>query len=154
MKKLVTCIAYSSLIFALACNKDKKKQYSTWVVNGNEPFTTNDVEYSVNKSGPHLASLYNENGFSFSNNGAGTAYNAFTEGFHLLSSDTVSNNPEFLHAFFLYHYMSYRPMPNHNDSIEVSSVNSKVRYKLYPSWFVNSSNANDSILIEGTFNEP
>ncbi len=153
MKKIlsISLIVIVSII-CTACKKDKPRQYSYWKINGQE-FSTNDTKYSIAKNGSDLTS-YGSNSFSFYNLGYGVPSTAFTVGQHLLSPDTISNDPELLHAYFKYNDIIYSPMPDHNDTIVVSMPNQKIRYTLYPSWFVNKNNANDSVLIEGTFNEP
>lgn len=142
-----------SCIFVLACGKQHHKPYSTWAVNGKDTFRTNEVYYRKDKS---ETSLYSEgiNSFAFSNLGAGVGADAFTPGIHVLSSDNSSHNPDLLHAFFKYYDTAYTPMPFHNDTIEVLLISGKLRYRLYNSWFVNIDNPDDSVSIQGTFNEP
>jgi|GEM_PF-1344914 len=164
MKHLIFPAALLSIVLLVASCGDKhppepqpepEKQYSTWIVNGTDTFSTNNVGYSINKSGTYLVSSGTDNSFAFYNLGVGNvAYNAFSPGIHLLSPEINNGNPELLRAFFIYNDVRYTPMPNHNDTIEVLYVNEKVRYELYPSWFVSGNNAHDSIMISGTFNEP
>jgi hypothetical protein len=55
---------------------------------------------------------------------------------------------------FYYHNRSYGISPNETKALKASENNNKASYYLAPTWFVNTNDANDSVLIQGVFNEP
>lgn len=144
------------LLLLPACRREAHHgQYSTWIINHTDTFRTNEVSYSSNKAGTGLATASGYNGFTFRNGSAGMPYNAFTPGTHLLSPETESNDPELCRAYFYYKGDIYTPSPDYNDTLIVTLENDKYRFTMRPSWFIHGeAGLEDSIIIEGVFNEP
>lgn len=141
-----------AILLLFSCKKEKPKPFSYWKINGLD-YSSNDVEHVEDKAGFYFRSA-GSNWFHFSSRSAGNWSHGFSIGRHTLTTDTSSNDPELLHAAFSVGSVIYRPMPNHEDTLDISSVNNRMLYLLHPSWFVNQININDSVLIEGTFHQP
>ena len=134
------------LLILTACNKDNKKQYSTWYVNG-EMFRTNDVKLTKGKA-LHIFDAKNYN------NGFVIQFNLGyfpTEGRYLI--DCRQANPEWCCMSINYNGIGYiNPKVTY---LNLSTNNKKFRYTLEPTWFFNSYKmTEDSIWVKGEFNEP
>jgi hypothetical protein len=158
-KLKATILIASGFLLLFACNKkdkDAPKQYSTWIVNGADTFTTNNVDTQIASNPDHsnygavLASHDDKNRFSlafqldyFPSNGKYQLYTPPAGGTVLTAIKFYYNNQ------FYYHTMSKI------DTIYTSSINNKPSYAMPPSWFINYNNpTGDSISIQGTFNIP
>ena len=138
-------LTFLSLILLTACNKDNKKQYSTWYVN-DEMFRTNDVKLTKGKAKHIFNSKDIDNKFDIE----------FNLG-HFPSDDKYlincsQKNPAWVCVTINYKHVSYdNPKTTY---LQAGMHNKKFRYTLEPAWFYNVSDANDSILVKGEFNEP
>lgn len=141
--KNAVLVAIAALAFA-ACKKDEPKQFSHLLVNG-ASFSSNKVTKSETKGG--ASSLVEEdNLFRLSFATPSLPGNAV----YLLKNP--SPYPE--HAFLTIQYQHnvYRVT---RDSVwlDFNLINGKRQYVLAPTWF-ESVTSEDSVLVEGVFNEP
>ncbi len=147
MSKNVSLICLLICFFLFACKKEK--QYCTWTVNG-ESFSTNEGETSIGKAVSRFSSLNHDN------------QNYFRIGFNVgyLPTDgqykIAYNVPGSIFAGISFYYKGifYTSSPFTENYLVASSNKDKARYSLPSTWFVNYDNHNDSVLIQGTFNEP
>jgi hypothetical protein len=151
MKNLLFIIV--TLLLLQSCKDDvqpePEKQYSTWKVNG-ETFTSNDITIGINQVRAGLSSHNSPNRFGiifwvsyFPVNGEWP-----------LAINRNLQNPDSVSMGIYYNNQPYGISVNDAHPLVASKVNNKASYYLEPTWFVNTGNPNDSVLIEGTFNEP
>ncbi len=141
MKKIY--IPLLSLLLFAACKK--KKQYSTWYVNG-EMFRTNDVSVAEGKARHVFYSGNIDNKFSIRFN----LGHFPTDDKYLIKC--AGQNPAWVCVTINYKHVSYdNPKTTY---LQAGMHNKKFRYTIEPAWFYNVSDANDSILVKGEFNEP
>ncbi|OJU74765.1 MAG: hypothetical protein BGO09_08420 [Bacteroidetes bacterium 47-18] len=134
------------LLILAACNKDNKKQYSTWYVNG-EMFRTNDVGITEGKVKHIFNSKDIDNKFYIE-----LRIDLFSiEGDYLF--DCSYPHPMTCCMVINYKHVSYINVKS-SSYLRGNIYNKKCRYTLNPTWFYNESDANDSILVKGEFNEP
>ena len=132
------------LILLTACNKDNKKQYSTWYVNGQE-FKSNNVKKDIGNSAS-LINCYDEiNRFTI-----GFIIPLPTFGTYPLLIGTYAH-PDSVNINFYYNNNFY--IPYHNGELKIIG-NKKFKAELSPAWFKNYDDPFDTVLISGTFNEP
>ncbi|RZK73299.1 MAG: hypothetical protein EOO85_17625 [Pedobacter sp.] len=127
----------------------KRKPYSTWKVNGIE-YSSNNVEAVVGKAVAILASHeYNRFDISFSGNYLPQSGNWPIRKLHanLQSPDSVT-------IYFYEGTKIFKPSFNESTRLRAVEYNGKSQVTLPPTWFVDYYNDTDSVLIEGTFNEP
>lgn len=133
------------LLLLISCNKDNKKQYSTWYVNGQE-FKSNNVQKDIGKIVSGIM--------------GGEQANRFTLAFYFSPLPTSGTfhvirgkhaHPDSVNFVFYYNNNFYTPY--HDGSINIIN-NKKFRAELSPTWYKNYDNPLDTVLISGTFNEP
>ena len=138
-------LTFLPLILLTACNKDNKKQYSTWYVNGQE-FKSNNVKKDIGKAVSVIACRDEINRFTL------TFYFSSlpTSGvFHVIRGKNA--HPDSVNFVFYYNNNFYTPY--HDGSINIIN-HKKFRAELSPTWYKNYDNPLDTVLISGTFNEP
>jgi hypothetical protein len=151
MKNLLFIIA--TLLLLQSCKDDvqpePEKQYSYWKVNG-ENFKSNNISIGIGKvrSGFSSQDLANRFGLTFY-----LPYLPTNEEWPIVSNN-VQQNSNLAELGFWYQGQPYGISIHENNNLIASKVNNKASYYLEPTWFVNTGNVNDSVLIEGTFNEP
>lgn len=157
MKKSLLAIVCALCLCNNACKKEDNRQYSTWYVN-EERFSTNDVKTDMGKA---VALIFTNSKYS-----GGTAPNGFSITFNTgslnggfptsgnLKLDCSQQNPQWACMTILYNELGYVAKEIDSNRIYASSENNKASYILKPTWFYNASNAFDSILVKGTFNQP
>ena len=160
MKKLLILFAVLSGIL-FSCHKKEKpapdkpqpedtRQYSYWTVN-EDSFKTNDVDEvlglgmcvlgNAQKNHTNNFSLYFNIGRSL------PVYGSF-------KIDCSTQNSTFVCMDFVYNGIGYLININGSFYLTAGENNSKAQYKLAPTWFYNEQDPNDSVLIQGVFNEP
>lgn len=144
----VMILAIGTLL--IACNKEKPKQYSYWTINGQE-YSSNNVEAAEGHNRP-LAILgsYDSVRFDISFKQGYLP----TEGNWPLATLSSSNDPTKANMGFYFGTTPYIVSEHNTNLLQASANNDKARYSLSPTWFINYHDPADSILIEGTFNEP
>jgi len=159
MKRFIFLAALLSLALYAASCRDKhppepEKQYSTWIVNGTDTFRSNNVDAQIAFNPDHsyggavIMSHDPENWFSL---GFNTDHFP-AGGFFLLY---IPSDSGFIAAIDLYYNNQYyHSVPYAVDTLFASLHHNKVSYSLPPCWFVKHGDGNDSILVEGVFNEP
>lgn len=153
MKKLSVFLLIALSIIIQGCKKENNRKYSTWIVNGTGKFTQKATA-SIDCNPDHSycrASLTTEGSNRF---GLGFRLDHFpTTGKYELI--TYTPQEEVCAITFYYHDKFYYHTPSKAHTMYASSERGKASYTMPPSRFVNYNNpTGDSILIEGTFNEP
>ncbi|RQO29913.1 hypothetical protein DBR32_15165 [Taibaiella sp. KBW10] len=141
----------SILILALsffACRPEKKKQFSNWKVNG-VTYSSNNVTATIGRAMVTLTS-HDTTRFDL------RFYLGFfpSSGEWPIISINPSQDPNFAILGFYIDTIPYGITPRNINKLIASKNNNKVTYTLAPTWFISYNNPNDSVLIEGTFNEP
>lgn len=135
----------------LACNKEKPKQYSYWTING-QKYSSNNVAATEGHNRP-LSVLSCHDSIRFDLHFM-QGYLP-TEGSWALATLSSSNDPSNAILGFYFGPTPYIVSEHNTNHLEASVYNDKARYSLAPTWFINFHHPTaDSILIEGTFNEP
>jgi hypothetical protein len=144
-------ILFISFLFTVAiagCDKKGKNQYSNWTIDG-ENFSSNNVTTVIGKARMDMGcSDVNRFGISFN------------LGFELPTAGSFAiqhisgQDPDSVSVGFYKGSLFYVISPSSAGIISCSEANKKARYTLTPTWFVNYHNAQDSVLINGEFNEP
>jgi hypothetical protein len=128
------------------CKKKDMRNYSYWQVN-QDKFSSNNVRLEQGKAVTVLACSDNGNNF--------TIYSEYSRikipGTYAIKQSS-SNNPDSISAGFYYKGKCYISM--HSGYLVAGSVNGKIQCTLAPTWFSNYYDTKDSVLINGTFNEP
>ena len=135
----------------LACKKEAPKQYSYWTINGQE-YSSNNVDAEEGHNRPYS---------SFGSHDHVRFDMSFKQGYlpiegswTLITPSTIGN-PDRAYLAFYIDTVAYAPSEYNTSQLEPSAYNSKARYSLGPTWFINFHHPTaDSLLIEGTFNEP
>lgn len=146
MRQKLMLLFFSALTLLLGCKK--KPPYSYWTVNG-DSFSSNDVDATIGKA----VAIFGSNGIS-------NSFSISYYGGYFPVNDTLLINPgngpdlSGIHISFYYNTKFLIISPNTKSYLEASEQKNKAIYHLHPTWFVNYDNANDSVLISGTFNEP
>ncbi len=144
-----------SFVFLLVCGgckKDTQKhnRYSTWTFDGQQ-FRSNDVQASVDghygdgslvgKDGSHRFQL----GF-------------YVDGLPTTGSWPLKygtrNNSDFAIFYYYIDTNTYVISPHSTNQLIAGEVDGKASYQMSPTWLHHRYDANDSVQIEGTFNEP
>lgn len=147
-----TTITFCLLLFVFAsCRKRHENAYSIWIIN-KDTFSTNDVRLDIGKAIAIFSTNNFENGFGFmfytySANGLPSSGT-------FLITDTTSQNPNYVELGFYYNGHGYTIAEDLSASIVAMEKNGKASCVLSPTWFTNPTNSVDSVLIQGTFNEP
>ena len=138
------------LIAAIGCKKENpaNNRYSTWTVDG-QVYQTNDVNVVEEKALSLLSSRDMSKRFKL----------AFHEQTKLpISGDwplRYEVNPgRYPTAGFYVDTMYYIPLSKTENSLRASGSKGSASYNLPPTWFYYYYDYSDSVLIEGTFNEP
>lgn len=145
MKKVL----FFAAVILLFAKCGKRKQYSHWKVNGNE-YRSNNIEKTVGQgSGGYLSCMDQEARFSL--------YFDCTclpvGGDYQIVKD-VNSTPGLVEVKICFSSRCYIVSEHEKKMLSSSYQNEKSRYEMPPTWFVNFNNPTDSILVEGTFNEP
>ncbi|HTO15749.1 MAG TPA: hypothetical protein VLZ83_08255 [Edaphocola sp.] len=146
MKKTLTII--SAILLFNSCKKEKSKQYSYWKIDGIE-YKSNNVEIAI---GHQIASMGSRDSDRFDLRYYRPSFP--TSGEWLIVKQNLSQNPEWVSMNFYLGNKIYHISPNEIKYLNVTSNNNKVQFNLSSTWFVEYNNPIDSVLIEGTFNEP
>lgn len=126
----------------------KRKQYSTWKINGQE-YTSNNVEIESNYYGNVSLECRDKVRFALI-----FADNYLPSSGQLVLTKSPSVMPGYVGMGICIDTVCYHISDFENKFLTASENNRKSGYSLPPSWFVSFSNPLDSILVEGTFNEP
>jgi hypothetical protein len=149
MNRIILSVCIMVCIGIVSCKKGK--QYSTWNING-EDFSANNVGvFIVDSEFCYLTNNDTNNQFlvGFFNTGSRLPVN----GTFKLNTYPAGATPD-CDVQFHYKGKTYHPTFTNTGVIHASSINEKASYTLPASWFIPISNLGDSVLIEGTFNEP
>jgi hypothetical protein len=152
MKREFQILLVLVIVFAWSCNKKEKPNVSTWTVNG-ETFTATAAS-SIGKAIVILSNENFDNGFKFVFYLPGYFP---TEGQWPIGDTSSFNaqNPNYVYVGFSYHGIGYTLSEYQIGALQaVVYEDGKASYTLAPTWFTNSLNYSDSVLISGTFNEP
>lgn len=146
MKKIV----FFTLVVLAFTQCGKRKQYTTWKIDGQE-FSSNEVEYTSNGRSISKLSLVTGN-----SRFALEFYlpNLPTQGNYLLARVNALQEQTKCVLSFGFDAKWYRISPTNNSYVEARSNNNKSQIILPPTWYFNNADSQDSVLIEGTFNEP
>jgi hypothetical protein len=150
MKELFKITLLFIIVLIVSCKKKEKPNVSTWTVNGETFTATADV--SIGKAIAILSSNDIKNRFSI------TFYQSYPE--HLpregdwLINTGHDQDPNRVFIDFYYNNQFYIISPNEIKYLEASTLNEKASYTLNPTWYISYNNPADSVLIQGTFNEP
>lgn len=143
MKK--TLFVFAIIASCLSCKKNDKKQYSYWYIN-TDSFSTNDVRVEAGNARHEMITNNLHNGFQITFNlGAFPIAGSF-------KMDCSQMNPDWVCVNILYNDTGY--LANPDSFAKAFSPNGKGQYIVPNTWFYNSYNSSDSILVHGTFNEP
>jgi hypothetical protein len=129
------------------CKKKDNRNYSYWQVNQHK-FSTNDITVEEGKARHEINTTNHTNGFQIVFN---LGYFP-TDGKYKL--DYTSSNPSCVGVDIIYNDTGYLPKPSSSMFLIASAKNNKGSYALQPVWFYNSYRIMDSVLVQGTFNEP
>jgi len=123
--------------------------YSYWRVN-NDSFRTNNVSATASK----VVMFFSSQGDFNNHFDIRFPYPYFpTSGLFKVKCCTITGYNVALFSF-IYKGQLYGPSLFSNTYVTPVLENNKAKYVLLPTWFVNFYNANDSVLIQGTFSEP
>lgn len=137
----------TTIVLFIQCNKPNP--YSTWKINGQE-HSSNKVKATIGKAIAILASSdYNRFDISFS-----ASYLPKSGDWPLRKSHTNSQRPDSVTIYFYEGTKTFKASIHENTNLKAGEHNGKSQFILPPTWFVDYYNDTDSILIEGTFNEP
>lgn len=143
MKK-VLFLAITILSF-VQCGK--RKQHSTWKINGQE-YSSNDVivqeyrgEWTL-KSNDKVRFALTFHGSTLPTSGNFSITRREDLGMGKVSMGICIDT------------VCYGISPHQTKYVTATINNKKAQYQMAPAWFVKFNNPNDSILVEGTFNEP
>ena len=161
-KLKICCVFFLSLLLLFSCDKkDKKKskQYSTWIVNGTDTFTTSNVDSQIacNPDKSYCsATLMCEDAINWFNIGFYLDYMPSSGNIPLADFLQIpSNKSNYIFIYFYYQNKGgYIPMHPELDTMYIYSNGNKISYNLDAMWFVNNNDLTDSILIQGIFNIP
>jgi hypothetical protein len=146
MKPSPLLLLFIFLLSFANCKKKDNRNYSYWQVN-QDKFSSNNVSVDIGKA---IAS-FSCNDF----------VNNFTIAFHFSFlpltgtypiNKSSNQNPDSVILNFYYNGNFY--LPKKSGYLNIGSINGKTQCTLPPTWYCNYSNSNDSVLINGTFNEP
>ena len=142
--KIFSIAAAFSILF-VSCKKGDNRQYSKWYVN-NDSFYTNDIRVDKGNAVCQIQGndFTNRYFLEFHLN-----YFPIGGSFPILCSQ---QNPYWACLTITYKGIGYVSPKNTN--LQADDLNGKGSYVLQPAWFYNESNAQDSVLVRGTFNEP
>ena len=155
MKKNLVFIFFGA-IFIISCKDDKAipkppARESYWIING-DTFITKGQAVNIGKTISNLNSGDSITGFGIS------FY--FGEGLPNYGTweiaqrkDSINQDPGLVHISFNYKVKNYN-YPTNQYYITGRDSSGKAQLILSPTWFVNRYNSEDSIKIQGTFNEP
>ena len=152
MKNLTLILLIISLLFA--CKKETPKQFSNWKMD-EQAYSSNNVTTSIGKAIANL-DCWDKNRFgirfySFSVSHPNSLPDA---GEFLLVKDNPSQNPNMVLLYLYIDTVGYAPSPSETKYLKAERVEGKIRYTLPPMWYVNYYNTDDSVFVEGIFNEP
>ena len=146
LKKLSYILYVLLLLSFTNCKKIDTRNFSYWQVN-QDKFSSNNVRLEQGKAVTVLACSDNGNNF--------TIYSEYsrinTPGTYAIKQSS-SNNPDSISVSFYYKGNCYISM--HSGYLVAGSVNGKIQCTLAPTWFSNYYDSKDTVLINGTFNEP
>jgi hypothetical protein len=146
MKHSPLLLLFICLLSFANCKKKDNRNYSYWQVN-QDKFSSNNVKLDIGKAITVLSCSDNGNNFNFT-----SLYSHFyTPGIYPLKQSS-SYNPDSVGACFYYKGKFFIPM--YSGYLVAASVNGKIQCTLAPTWFSNYYDTKDSVLINGTFNEP
>ena len=137
------------LFTAGSCKKDPRKhnRYSTWTVNGRQ-YRSNNVEVTEEKAVSMLGCRDFENRYRL-----GFNYDAL-----IMSGNWPLAYKTCWRCFggidFYVDTNFYILSPYTTNELQASEEDGKASYYLPPTWFHSYYREGDSVLIEGTFNEP
>lgn len=146
MKKIVFFI----LVVFVFSQCGKRKQSSTWKIDGKE-YSSNEIEFHTN--GRSISTLRGSKGdtrFSLEF----FLPNLPTQGNYLIVRANALQEQYKCVLSFGFNSKWYRIQPTNNSYVEARSNNNKSQIVLPPTWYYNNADSQDSVLIEGTFNEP
>lgn len=155
MKPLILCSVL--IVLLTGCDKSNNRKYSTWTVNGTETFSTKQVTASVdcdsnqNDCRSVLQSNDDNNSFLII-----FPVDYFpTSGYYFLNYWGVSTGiTNYCFVSFVYNNQKYFHPQRAMDTLYADG-DAQARYTLSPTWFLSeNAPAEDSILVEGVFNEP
>ncbi len=66
----------------------------------------------------------------------------------------MTQNPTYVSLWFYFDSIPYGVTASNTVKLHASEQNGKAQYTLPQTWFVNYNNPQDSLLVEGVFNEP
>jgi len=146
MKKIVFFI----LVVLVFTQCDKRKQYSTWKIDGKE-YSSNDIELSTNgRSISNLSLVKGDARFALEF----FLPNLPKQGNFLIVRENTQQEQNKCVLSFGFNSKWYRIPITNNSYVEARSNNNKSQIVLPPTWYYNNNDPQDSVLIEGTFNEP
>jgi hypothetical protein len=150
MKELFKITLLFIIVLIVSCNKKEKPNVSTWTVNG-ETFT-GMAEVSLGKAIAILSSNDIKNRFSI------TFYQSYPEHLPREGKWPISagsgQDPNRVYVDFHYNNKVFIISPSKIKYLEASTINEKASYTLNPTWYISYDNPADSVLIQGTFNQP
>lgn len=128
----------------------KRKQYSTWKIDGKE-YSSNDINFSSNGR-----SISNLRGSKENTRFALEFFlpNLPKQGDYLIVRENTQQAQNKCVLSFGLNSKWYRISPTNYSYVEARSNNNKSQIVLPPTWYFNNDDSQDSVLIEGTFNEP
>ncbi|RQO29912.1 hypothetical protein DBR32_15160 [Taibaiella sp. KBW10] len=142
-----------TLIF-FACRPEKKKQFSNWKIKGTE-YSSNNTEVAIGHAiGKLSCSGKNRFSITFYSFSFMTANSLPDTDSFLLTRDNLEQDSGKVLLYLYIDTTGYVPPTNSIKYLKAERINGKIRYTLPGMWYVNYMNPNDSVLVEGTFNEP
>ena len=152
MKNLILILLIILLLFA--CKKETPKQFSYWKMD-EQTYSSNNVTTSIGKAianvNCHDRNRFDITFYSFSISHPNSLPDA---GEFLLVKDNPTQKANMVLLYLYIDTVSYAPSPSETKYLKAERVEGKIKYTLPPMWYVNYYNPNDSVFVEGIFNEP
>lgn len=136
-------------IILIACNKEKPKQYSYWKA-GNQEYASNNVKLTKGKAISQFFVL-------------DPTERVFLEFFlpglpssgqYLIVKDNPLQQDDRCVLGFTINSKWYQVAASEQKYVQAGMSTHGAVIEMPPTWYINHNNPDDSILIEGTFNEP
>ena len=137
------------------CKKDPQKhnRYSEWIFNG-QTHRSNNVEAETTSDDPKAGGGNTIVGLYCHDAGNRFALSFSGDELPITGSWALKYGIDFKGVSFHVDTMYYRLSPHTTNSLTATEDNGKASYHMPPIWLYRPYDPNDSVLVQGTFNEP
>ncbi len=146
MKKLSYILYVFLLLPFTNCKKKDTRNFSYWQVN-QDKYSSNNVRFDKGKAITVFSCSDIGNNFYFSS----IPSHFYFSGIYPFKQ-SASNNPDSISVAFYYKGNCYIPL--HSGYLKTDNINGKIQCTMLPTWYSNYYDSKDTVLINGTFNEP